>query len=111
MKNIIGSVVLFSLLYFMFDSPVFAEELLAETKTDDVRTVTVLLNTIRWGGIIGSIFVVLFAWLLLRLLDGATGQLGTIFADKRLLFQKINAFMRFVIYLLAVPQAAENLVR
>jgi small-conductance mechanosensitive channel len=62
------------------------------------NTMTTLATMIRWTGLAASLVVIASAWLLLRFLSGVTEKLGAAFAEYRLLFQKINTFMRFAIY-------------
>ena len=57
---------------------------------------------IRWGGVLASLLVVFGAWLLLRFLDRLVENLGKIFAERRLLFQKLNAFFHFTVYLVTI---------
>ena len=63
-----------------------------------VESVTVLTEMIRWPGVVASIFVVAFAWLLLRLTARAVDELGEAFVDSRLTLQKFSAFFRFAVF-------------
>jgi small-conductance mechanosensitive channel len=60
-----------------------------------IDAVTTLTHMFRWTGLVASIFVVAGAWMLLKFLDQAVEQLGSIFADQRLTLQKFSAFFRF----------------
>ena len=53
---------------------------------------------IRWSGVLASLLVIITAWLLLRFLDSLVENLGKIFAERRLLLQKLSAFFRFGVY-------------
>jgi len=61
-------------------------------------TVTTLANMVRWTGVAASIVLIGCAWLLLRFLAGLVDKLGVAFAENRLLFQKVSAFVRFAVY-------------
>jgi small-conductance mechanosensitive channel len=65
---------------------------------DAANTVTTLAQMVRWGGVAASIVVIGCAWLLLRFLTELVDRLGEAFAEYRLLFQKISAFVHFGIY-------------
>ena len=71
----------------------------ADLKLDDVD---ILLNTINWGGMLTSIVVIFLAGLLLRIANNLVLKLGEMFAERRLLLQKINAFLRFGVYIATI---------
>jgi small-conductance mechanosensitive channel len=79
--------------------PVFAQEVQPSTQIEAVTTIT---NMVRWSGVVASLFVFLGAWLLLRFVDRFVANLGRIFAERRLLLQKVNAFFRFAVYLVTI---------
>ena len=56
---------------------------------------------IRWGGVFLSLFVVLGASVVLRLVHGAATGLGQRFSSHRLLLQKLESIAQFVVYVLA----------
>lgn len=74
-------------------APVLAQE--AGSQIDAITTVA---HMIRWNGVLVSLFVIAGAWLLLRFVNGIVAKLGRVFAEKRLLFQKLTAFFHFLVY-------------
>jgi small-conductance mechanosensitive channel len=67
-----------------------------------VESVTVLTEMVRWPGVLASIFVIAFAWLLLRFVKRAVDELGKAFVDSRLTLQKFSAFFRFIVFFATV---------
>jgi len=63
-----------------------------------IDAVTTLTHMFRWTGLLASVFVVAGAWLLLKFLDRAVEQLGSVFGDQRLTLQKFSAFFRFGVF-------------
>jgi small-conductance mechanosensitive channel len=59
-----------------------------------------LAKFIRWGGVLLAAFVVLGAWLFLRLINGVAAGLGRRFSSHRLLIQKLESITQFVVYVL-----------
>ncbi len=55
-------------------------------------------DVIRWGGIVTSLFVILGAWMLLRLLGAFVGRFSSQFAARRLTMQKLNTIVQFLIF-------------
>ena len=86
-------------LFFVITQSVSAEE---AKSASEVESLTVLYQMVRWSGLAASVIVIAAAWLLISFLHNLTEQLGVMFVERRLLFQKINAFVRFGIYLSAV---------
>lgn len=70
--------------------------------SSEVQTVTVLAQMVRWGGVALSVLFVIGAWLLLRFVDTLVANLGRVFAERRMLLQKLNAFFHFGIYLVTI---------
>lgn len=66
-----------------------------------METINTIAHMIRWGGLLISLFVVVGAWLLLRFVDKIVTNLGMVFAERRMLFQKIAAFFQFAVYLIS----------
>lgn len=56
---------------------------------------------IRWGGVFLSIFVVIGASVVLRIVNGLAGGLGRRFSSHRLLIQKLESIAQFVLYVIA----------
>ena len=76
-----------------------AQETAGEARVSDV---TILLNTINWSGLLASVAVVFAAGLLLHIANKIVQSLGEVFAERRLLLQKINAFLRFGVYIATI---------
>ncbi|MBW2527471.1 MAG: mechanosensitive ion channel [Deltaproteobacteria bacterium] len=64
----------------------------------DAPDITQLAGLIRWSGLAASVVVVVAAIVVLRFVGGAASRLGTRFATRRLLIQKVESFTRFFIY-------------
>jgi len=88
-----------SLLLLFFQHTLQAEEAVAKTQISDVN---ILLNTINWGGMLVSVFVIIAAGLLLRIVNKIVQNMGEVFAERRLMLQKFNAFLRFGVYLATI---------
>jgi small-conductance mechanosensitive channel len=82
--------------------PAFAQN--AEP-SPEAQVIAALPHMIRWSGVALSLVIVLGAWLLLRFTGRLVDNLGEAFADKRLLFQKLNTFLQFTVYLVATISA------
>lgn len=57
-----------------------------------------LAGFVRWGGVFISIFVVLGAFITLRIAGGIADRVEARFAARRLLVQKLESFLRFFVY-------------
>lgn len=68
----------------------------------EVETITTLTHMIRWNGVAASFFIIAGAWLLLHFVDKLVANLGNLFAERRLLFQKLSAFFHFGVYLVTI---------
>jgi small-conductance mechanosensitive channel len=68
-------------------------------ETPDVAQI---VEFIRWGGVLVSFMVIAGAMLLLRMVSSVASKLSTRFASNRLLIQKFESFLRFLIYVLTV---------
>jgi small-conductance mechanosensitive channel len=88
-----------SMFLLLTSSAALAEEAAADSGLNDI---TILLHMIRWTGVAASVLIIIGAWLLLRIINNVVRHLGNIFAERRLLLQKFNAFLRFGIYLFTV---------
>lgn len=64
----------------------------------DVGKLTELAGFVRWGGVFVSLFVVVGASQVLRLLTRTADRLGARFAKRRLMLQKFDSIARFAIY-------------
>ena len=65
----------------------------------EAQIIAALPHMIRWSGVALSLAIVLGAWLLLRFTGRLVNNLGEVFTDKRLLFQKLNTFLQFNVFL------------
>ncbi|MFD2229348.1 mechanosensitive ion channel family protein [Alkalimarinus sediminis] len=63
---------------------------------------TTMFEMFRWEGMIASFFVILASWVVLRFADRVVEKLGSVFADRRLLIQKISAFFHFAVYIATI---------
>jgi len=79
-------------------SVALAAPLLARAQ-DDTEAVRQFARVIRWGGVFTSMFVMIGAWVLLRLLRNSVERLGTQFTAHRLTFQKIGTILQFLVYI------------
>lgn len=61
-----------------------------------------MIGLIRWGGIIASVPLILIAMFVLRLADTASGKLSKRFSNRRLLIQKVQTTIRFVVYVASI---------
>lgn len=79
--------------------PALAQE--AQTSTE-METITVLAQMVRWSGVLLSLLVIVSAWLLLRFVDTIVANMGKVFAERRMLLQKLSAFFHFGVYLATI---------
>ena len=98
-KNIAIPAVVSSTILLLASHPALAEEAAIDSGANDVN---VLLHTIHWPGVVASVLVIAGAWLFLRILNNIVYHLGAAFAEHRLILQKLNAFLRFGVYLFTV---------
>lgn len=68
----------------------------------DVGDVSKLAQFIRWGGVTLSVFVVIGAMILLRVVSNLGTRLGERFTHRRPTIQKVESITRFIIYVLMV---------
>lgn len=64
----------------------------------ETTDITKLAGFVRWGGVFLSLFVVIGAAVLLRVVTGITARMGERFAARRMLIQKVDSFTRFGVY-------------
>ena len=79
--------------------PALAQEVQTAPEMD---TITVLTHMVRWSGVLTSLLVIVGAWLLLRFVDTLVANLGNVFAERRMLLQKLSAFFHFGVYLATI---------
>lgn len=83
----------------LFASVSAAQELESQAEVSDLA---LLAQVINWGGILSAILIILVAWLLLRFVDRLVDNLSQSIAERRLAFQRANAFFHFFVYLTTV---------
>jgi small-conductance mechanosensitive channel len=76
----------------------FGSIALATEEGIDAQSLSELASFVRWGGVFISMFAVIGAMLLLRLLTTTVETLGARFAKRRLTLQKFESMARFLIY-------------
>jgi small-conductance mechanosensitive channel len=64
----------------------------------DIPDVERLLGLVRFSGILLSIVVIVVSVVSLRFVENVAGRLGTQFANRRPLIQKVESFTRFAVY-------------
>lgn len=75
---------------------VSAQEIPGEEQIENIAALTRTLNV---AGLTSGVLLIGFAWLLLRFTDNIVEELGLVFAERRLMFQRVNAFFRFFVYI------------
>jgi small-conductance mechanosensitive channel len=70
--------------------------------SQEIESITTITNMFRLSGIVPSLLVITGAWLLMRFVNRIVENLGGIFAERRLLLQKLSAFFHFGIYLVTI---------
>lgn len=73
-------------------SPAFAQ---------DAPDIGQIAEFIRWGGVFLSVFIIIGAAVVLRVVKGVADGLSRQFSGRRLLIQKLESVTQFVIYVLA----------
>lgn len=67
--------------------------------TADVPGLDTLRYLVNWTGVLLSLVIVSISLLILRFVSNIVDNLGEVFAERRLRFQKINAFFKFFVYI------------
>lgn len=65
----------------------------------DVPDVGQLVSFIRWGGVFLSTFVIIGSVVVMRVVTTLADRLGQRFSNRRLTIQKVESFIRFLIYI------------
>ena len=86
-------VALVALVVFVWSLPAQAQ---------DLPEVGKLVSFVRAGGVFVSVFVVLGAIILLRIVEGVAEGLGKRFTARRMVIQKVESITRFVTYIVTV---------
>jgi len=68
------------------------------TEAAEPDTVAQFAHMIRWTGVFTSAFVILAAWIALRVMNDFVERLSGQFATRRLLLQKLATISQFIIY-------------
>jgi small-conductance mechanosensitive channel len=84
-------------LTLLFASVARAQEVAAQ-----INSVTTFAKTIRWEGVAASVLAIATAFVVLRATDRIIENLGGVFVERRLLFQKLATFFRFTVYLVTI---------
>ncbi len=87
-----ASLWLFPLLVVMWARPSYAQE------SPDIGAIA---GFIRWGGVFLSIFVIAGATLVMRVITTISERLNTRFTNQRMMVQKFESFVRFLVYVVA----------
>jgi small-conductance mechanosensitive channel len=87
---------LLTLLAAVLPAPLLAQAL---PEGGNVENLAIIGQMFNWGGIGSSLVLLIFAWLVLKLVDNLVNELGRAFADSRLFIQRLNAFFHFFIYI------------
>ncbi len=66
----------------------------------DLDAVSQLANLVRWSGVVTSIFVVVGAWMLMRVAGGFVSGLSSRFTARRLLFKKVQTIIQFLVFVI-----------
>ena len=69
---------------------------------EQMQTLSVLSNTIRWGGVLASVVLVVLSLFFLRFVDRVVDGLSETFTQRRLTLHKLRALLHFVVYLGAI---------
>ncbi|MDH3622559.1 MAG: mechanosensitive ion channel family protein [Myxococcales bacterium] len=75
---------------------------LAQDATTDEEVVSYIKQSIRWGGVVTSLFVILGVWIALRFFNNFVDNLGNQFTARRMLFQRIGTVVQFFVYIITI---------
>lgn len=96
------AVLLFPLVIAFWAEPSFAQ---------DAPDIGALAGFVRWGGVFLSLFVIAGAILAMRLITTISERLNTRFTDQRLMVQKLESFVRFLVYVVAAVMVMSLSIR
>jgi small-conductance mechanosensitive channel len=77
----------------------------------DAADIGKLTQVIRWGGVTLSIFVIVGAVILLRLVNGLSKRLSARFVHRRPTIQKAESITRFIIFIVSIVVCAALSIR
>ncbi len=72
---------------------------LSQDPASESNAASTLFTMFRWKGLAASLLLILSATVILHFESRLVEKLGTVFADRRLLIQKISAFFHFGVYI------------
>lgn len=85
----------------LFAAQAFSQDV-AEAPPEGINPLSTIVEMFNWKGLLVSLIVIVAAWVILRFADRVVERLGIVFADRRLLIQKINAFFHFGVYITTI---------
>jgi small-conductance mechanosensitive channel len=68
----------------------------------DAPDVSKLAGVVRWSGLLFSVFVIVGAMVVLRVLGNVSGRFSHQFANRRPTIQKVESIVRFAVYIVAI---------
>ena len=71
----------------------------------DLEAITVLAEMIKPGGLVISALMFLVVWVVLKVVRSVVDDLSEVFAERRLLLQKMLVFFQFILYLFSIITA------
>jgi small-conductance mechanosensitive channel len=74
---------------------------LAQEAADEDKILEIT-QSIRWGGVLTSVFLILGVWIGLRFFSNFIEDLGDRFTTRRMLFQRIGTVVQFFVYIVTV---------
>ncbi|TKB47827.1 mechanosensitive ion channel family protein [Thalassotalea mangrovi] len=90
MRPLISLIVFLTLL---MAAPGYAQE-----SSQELQVITTLADVIRPAGLFFSFILIIVVWIFLNVIKKIVTELTDVFAERRLLFQKILLFVQFIIY-------------
>jgi len=77
----------------------------------DEDAILEITQSIRWGGVLTSLFVILGVWIALRFFGNFIEDLGDQFTTRRMLFQRVGTIVQFFAYIVTVVAVISLSVR
>jgi small-conductance mechanosensitive channel len=85
---------------------------LAEATTEgEDDAILQISQSIRWGGVLTSVFVIIGAWVALRFFNNFVENLGEQFTTRRMLFQRVGTIGQFFVYIATIATVVALSVR
>ncbi|WP_212744467.1 mechanosensitive ion channel family protein [Thalassotalea litorea] len=82
-----------TLMILLIANPAYSEE-----ASQELQVITTLADVIRPAGLFFSLIIIIVVWILLNVIKKIVTELTDVFAERRLLFQKVLLFVQFIIY-------------